>query len=105
MGSQNFTQSIVGPGTPGWDAIVSDNAARLETWLSGQPFCVKRFYRVSGSNASAPQTLSLVNFPAASFEGAVVFLKDPEGAEGPFAYSNGTNWKYLLTGNNLTGIA
>lgn len=99
-----FQAQQIGPNTVGWDAGAQANADLSEQFLDGQPHQHKRLYRVSTSNADRPNKLDLKDFPAAQYEGHYAYLMDPESGEKPHVYSDGTDWRYVLTDNALTGI-
>lgn len=103
--ARQFSQDQVASTLPNWDAIVNANSQRILQWLNGHPFPLKRFYRESASNASSPACLNLVTFPAAQEEGGMAYLKDPEPGEQNQIWSDGTDWRYLITGNVVTGIS
>lgn len=104
MSAPLFRMTDVQAGTVGWDAIVRDNFAATERHLDRQPTQVKRAYRASASNPqSTPiDALNLVAFNPTQYHGHLVFILDPEGGEGPLAYSDGSAWVYALTGNAVT---
>ena len=90
--------------TQGWNGVVDGNMAGLRTHLALQPTCVKRVYREAASQPADdyPDTLALVNFAPGNFQGCLVYVMDPEGAEKAFAYSDGSSWLYLLSDNPVT---
>lgn len=100
-----FQVQQIGPGTSGWDAPEQANADLAQQFADEMPHQHKRFYRVSTSNADRPNKLDLKDFPAASYEGHYVYLMDPEVGEKAHVYSDGTDWRYVLSDNALTGIA
>ena len=100
----NFDYQVLPTATQGWNGIADANMSALRTFLSLQPTAKKRAYRVSASlgGTDYPDKIALVNFDPTNFQGCEVYLLDPEGSEKPHVYSDGTNWRYVLTNNTVT---
>lgn len=94
--------SIATVGAQGWDATINTIVDRLAQHFDRQPTPARRMYRQSGANPSYPDALNLVNFNPTAFQGCIVYLLDPEGSEKPFAYANGSTWRYMLSDNAVT---
>lgn len=104
MGAPLFQVQVIGPGLAGWDGPLQGTLDMINTWLEGQPHQHKRLARVSSSNANYPGVRNLKDFPATLYQGHYAYLVDPEAGEKAHVYSDGTDWRYVLTDNALTGI-
>lgn len=100
-----FGQLEIEFGQASWPADANGNFAAVRQHLDGQPHQHKRLQRISASNTSLGGVLNLTDYPAANYEGHYGYLVDPESGQKRHIYSDGTNWKYVLTDANVTGIS
>ena len=128
MGAPRINLRTVNPQTAGWDAIVEDNFAQLQSQWDG-PTHIARVYRLSASNPGTGGLRNLADFDPVNYQGHRVWVMDPTNPGGTpstgfadnvfdvvagsgsvtnrnqYAFSDGIDWIWESTQTTVTDIS